>query len=87
MGLAAAVIGGLSSLPGAFVGGVVLGIAESAASRYLGDLGIPGLRYIVVLVVLLAVLLGRQYLPELRRRLGPPAPTEPAPRPTAGVSA
>lgn len=86
VGLAAAVIGGLSSLPGAFVGGIVLGIAESAATRYLGDLGIPGLRYIVVLVVLLAVLLGRQYLPDLRRRLEPPAPTEAAPRPTAGVS-
>jgi branched-chain amino acid transport system permease protein len=86
VGLAAAVIGGLSSLPGAFVGGIVLGIAESAASRYLGDMDIPGLRYIVVLVVLLSVLLGRQYLPDLLRRLEPPAPAD-APRRTAGASA
>lgn len=86
VGLAAAVIGGLSSLPGAVVGGVVLGIAESAASRYLGEYGIPGLRYIVVLVVLLAVLLGRQYLPDLRRRLEPPAPAETTPT-TVGARA
>ena len=69
VGLAAAVIGGLNSLPGAVVGGVVLGVAESAATRYLGDLGLSGLRYFVVLVVLLAVLLGRQMLPDLLRRL------------------
>lgn len=75
VGLAAAVIGGLSSLPGAVVGGVVLGIAESAAGRYLGEYGIPGLRYLVVLIVLLAVLLGRQFLPDLLRRLQPPATT------------
>lgn len=91
VGLAAAVIGGLSSLPGAFVGGITLGIAESAASRYLGDEGIPGLRYIVVLVVLLSVLLGRQYLPDLLRRLEPPAPAPPSPsgptRTPAGASA
>jgi branched-chain amino acid transport system permease protein len=89
VGLAAAVIGGLSSLPGAFVGGIVLGIAESAASRYLGDQDIPGLRYIVVLVVLLAVLLGRQLLPDLLRRLEPPAPAQPASKQpeTAGASA
>lgn len=82
VGLAAAVIGGLTSLPGAFVGGVVLGIAEAAATRYLSDLGLPGLRYVVVLSILLLVLLGRAYLPELRRRLAPPAPdTTPAQTP------
>ncbi len=69
VGLAAAVIGGLNSLPGAVVGGVVLGIAESAATRYLSDLGLSGLRYVVVLVVLLVVLLGRQFLPDLLKRL------------------
>lgn len=72
VGLAAAVVGGLDSLPGAVVGGVVLGLAESSASRYLGEAGVPGLRYVVVLGVLLAVLLGRQYLPALLERLGPP---------------
>jgi branched-chain amino acid transport system permease protein len=85
VGLAAAVVGGLNSLPGAVVGGVTLGVAEAAASRYLGDLGLPGLRYVVVLVVLLAVLLGRQFLPELKSLLSPPEDTT-APKP-AGVAA
>ena len=57
-----------SPRPGAVVGGCVLGIAESAANRWLGDLGLSGLRYVVVLVVLLVVMLGRQLLPELRAR-------------------
>jgi branched-chain amino acid transport system permease protein len=69
IGLAAAVIGGLTSLPGAVYGGVVLGIAQSAASRYLGSFGVTGLQYIVVLTVLLVVLLGRAYGPDLRRRI------------------
>lgn len=69
VGLAAAVIGGLNSLPGAVIGGVTLGVAEAAASRYLDDLGLSGMRYVVVLVVLLVVLLGRQLLPDLVRRL------------------
>jgi branched-chain amino acid transport system permease protein len=69
LGLAAAVLGGLNNLPGAFLGGIGLGIAESMASRYLDDLGISNLRYVVVLVALLVTLLGRQLLPELQRRL------------------
>ncbi len=69
VGLAAAVIGGLNSLPGAVVGGCVLGVAESAATRYLSGTGLSGLRYVVVLVILLAVLLGRQLLPDLMKRL------------------
>ncbi|MDP3712122.1 MAG: branched-chain amino acid ABC transporter permease [Mycobacteriales bacterium] len=77
VGLAAAVIGGLNSLPGAVVGGVVLGVAEAAAGRYLSEYGIPGLRYAVVLGLLLVALLGRQLLPDLLKRLdavGRPAP-------------
>ena len=69
VGLAAAVVGGLNSLPGAVVGGVTLGVAEAAASRYLTGLGLSGLRYVVVLVVLLVVLLGRQFLPDLLKQL------------------
>ncbi len=69
VGLAAAVIGGLNSLPGTVVGGCVLGIAESASTRWLSGLHLPGLRYVVVLVVLLAVMLGRQLLPELRAKV------------------
>jgi branched-chain amino acid transport system permease protein len=69
VGLAAAVVGGLNSLPGAVVGGCALGLAESAATKWLSGLNLPGMRYVVVLVVLLAVMLGRQLLPELRARL------------------
>jgi branched-subunit amino acid ABC-type transport system permease component len=69
VGLAAAVVGGLNSLPGAVVGGCILGIAESAATRWLGDLGLSGLRYVVVLVVLLVVMLGRQLVPEIVKRM------------------
>jgi branched-subunit amino acid ABC-type transport system permease component len=68
VGLAAAVVGGLNSLPGAVVGGCVLGIAQSAATRWL-TIDLPGQHYVVVLVVLLVVMLGRQLLPELRARL------------------
>jgi branched-subunit amino acid ABC-type transport system permease component len=68
VGLAAAVVGGLNSLPGAVVGGCLLGIAESSATRWLSGWHLPGMRYVVVLVVLLVVMLGRQLLPELRAR-------------------
>lgn len=74
VGLAAAVIGGLSSLPGAFVGGIALGLCESASTRWLSSLGLPGLRYVVVLVVLLAALLARTAWPSLRRATAPAAP-------------
>ena len=75
VGLAAAVVGGLGSLPGAFAGGLLLGIAEAAGSRYLASAGIPGLRYVVVLTVLLVALLGRSMWPQLRALLA--APTAP----------
>jgi branched-subunit amino acid ABC-type transport system permease component len=70
VGLAAAVVGGLNSLPGCVLGGCVLGIAESASVRWLSGYGVSGLRYVVVLVVLLVVLLGRQLVPELTARYG-----------------
>jgi branched-chain amino acid transport system permease protein len=72
-GLTAAVIGGLTSLPGAVLGSVILGIAQAAAQRYLSDTGLAGLDYVVALVLLLVTLLGRAYLPDLRRRLEQPA--------------
>jgi branched-chain amino acid transport system permease protein len=72
-GLTAAVIGGLTSLPGAVAGSVVLGLSQAAANRYLGDSGLSGLDYVVALALLLVTLLGRAYLPDLRRRLDQPA--------------
>jgi branched-chain amino acid transport system permease protein len=71
-GLTAAVIGGLTSLPGAVLGSVVLGLSQAAAQRYLSDTGLAGLDYVVALVLLLVTLLGRAYLPDLRRRLDQP---------------
>ncbi|MGH2787928.1 MAG: branched-chain amino acid ABC transporter permease [Actinomycetota bacterium] len=64
----AAVLGGMASLPGAFVGGVVVGVVQSTSQwasghYYLGDqpwqATLPGLEQMAVLFVLLAVLLVR----------------------------
>ena len=71
-GLAAAVIGGLDSLPGAVLGATVLGLAQAFADRYLKDLGLSGLPFVVTLVLLLAVLLGRAFWPQVRSRLAVP---------------
>ena len=68
-GLAAAVLGRLTSLPGAVGGAVVIGVAESAATRYLRGWDIPGMNFLVVLAVLLVALMGRAYVPEVKRRL------------------
>jgi branched-chain amino acid transport system permease protein len=63
-----AVLGGMTSLPGAFIGGIVIGVVQSMSSWVIGraHLGerviaevIPGAEYISILVVLLTVLLIR----------------------------
>lgn len=70
-GLAAAIIGGLLSLPGAFVGGIVLGIVEALGGDLLAETGLPGVKTLTVFVVLLVVLLARpQGLLEGIRRSG-----------------
>jgi branched-chain amino acid transport system permease protein len=53
----AAVLGGMTSLPGAFVGGVVVGVAESVAVTYpvFSD-HIPGAPSVMVFALLVAVL-------------------------------
>ena len=58
-GLTAAVIGGLTSLPGAFVGGIAVGLLEAFATDLLADTGLPGARTLAVFVVLIAVLIAR----------------------------
>lgn len=57
--LTGAVLGGLNSLPGAFVGGLVVGIAQSLATGYLADIGIPGVDTVIVFLILIGILLLR----------------------------
>jgi branched-chain amino acid transport system permease protein len=54
-GFTAAVIGGFGSMPGAVVGGMLLGVLENLAPLYLPS----GIRYSVPFVVLVAILLLR----------------------------
>ncbi len=62
----AAVLGGLDSLPGALVGGVLVGLAENwlalfLAGRHLGalDVGAPGIRETLIFAAFVLVLLAR----------------------------
>lgn len=56
--LAAALVGGLTSLPGAFVGGLVVGIAQNLAKFYLGR-SVAGVEYAAVFAAILIVLILR----------------------------
>jgi branched-chain amino acid transport system permease protein len=63
-GFAAAVLGGLNSLPGAVLGGVILGVAESLTGAYLTIQFKNTLAFLVIIVVLLIRpdgLLGRAF--------------------------
>lgn len=57
--LIAAVVGGLSSLPGAFVGGLALGVLKSGVLRVFSESTLPGKEYLVYLAIGIAVLLFR----------------------------
>jgi branched-chain amino acid transport system permease protein len=57
--LTATVLGGLTSLPGAFAGGIAVGIAQALAAQYARNFGIPGPDTVVVFVILLVVLFFR----------------------------
>jgi branched-chain amino acid transport system permease protein len=62
-GFAAAVLGGLNSLPGAVLGGVVLGLAESLTGAYLTIQFKNTLAFLIIIIVLLVRpegLLGRE---------------------------
>jgi branched-chain amino acid transport system permease protein len=58
-GLAAAVIGGLTSLEGAFVGGLLIGFVEVGAGKVFAHTNIPGIKMLSILTALLIVLLLR----------------------------
>jgi branched-chain amino acid transport system permease protein len=55
-GFTAAVLGGMTSLPGAFLGGVVVGVAQSAAIAEPRFADIPGAGTVMVFVLLVTVL-------------------------------
>lgn len=57
-GFIAAVLGGMTSLPGAFAGGIAIGLVQSYANANAPD-SIPGFSSVVVTVLLLLVLLVR----------------------------
>jgi len=52
-GFAAAILGGLNSLPGAIVGGLILGVAEALTGGYLSIAFKNSLAFIVIIFVLL----------------------------------
>jgi branched-chain amino acid transport system permease protein len=54
-GFTAAVLGGFGSMPGAVLGGMLLGVLENLAPLYLPT----GIRYAVPFLVLIAILLVR----------------------------
>jgi branched-chain amino acid transport system permease protein len=58
-GLTAALVGGLTSLPGAFVGGLLVGIAEAEVKAHLNFQVVPSFSVTAMLVIVLAVLLLR----------------------------
>jgi branched-chain amino acid transport system permease protein len=55
----AAVLGGMTSVPGAFVGGLGLGVVQNLAQSNISADKIPGAPSVAVLVVLVAVLLAK----------------------------
>jgi branched-chain amino acid transport system permease protein len=57
--LAAALLGGLTSLPGAFVGGVAVGVIEAVIGQRFVQSTFPGIQSVAVMVVIVLVLLIR----------------------------
>jgi branched-chain amino acid transport system permease protein len=55
-GLTAALVGGLTSLPGAFIGGVIVGVIQNLAKATLGDV-LPGPEFVAVFAAMVLVLL------------------------------
>lgn len=63
-GFAAAILGGLNSLPGAIVGGLILGVAESLAGGFISIAFKNTLAFVIIILVLLfrpEGLLGKEF--------------------------
>lgn len=58
-GFTAAVLGGMTSLPGAFLGGELVGVAQNLGIFYLEEAGVPGSSDLTVFSLLLVVLMVR----------------------------
>lgn len=59
----AAVLGGIGSVPGAMLGGVILGIAETMTKAYISSQYADAISYLILIVILLvkpAGLLGKK---------------------------
>jgi branched-chain amino acid transport system permease protein len=52
-GFAAAILGGLGSIPGAIVGGLVFGVLEAVCAGYVSSSYTPAIAFIIVMVVLM----------------------------------
>lgn len=50
---AAAVLGGIGSLPGALLGGLLVGVSESMAATFLGSTYRDSIAFIILILVLL----------------------------------
>lgn len=58
-GLAAALLGGLTSLPGAFIGGLLIGVVEAVVGQQFVQSTFPGIKEVTMMIVILAILLIR----------------------------
>jgi len=59
----AAVLGGIGNMPGAFVGGLVLGLAEGFAGAYISSLWMDAIAFAILIIVLIyrpSGILGKQ---------------------------
>jgi len=57
----AALVGGLDSLPGVLIGGIILGVAESVSSGYIDPLVGGGFKEVGAVIIMLLVLMIRPY--------------------------
>ena len=60
-GMAGALLGGLTSLPGAFIGGVAVGVIEAYIGNRFVQSTFPGIQSVAVMIVIVVVLLVRPY--------------------------